>query len=493
MLSSEQQHEDRYYITKTCYVLLNKRELVNLDRSCKLKGLIWKFLYCLMERHDSIVSYDEICEKLWPNRERGLNDITQVMYRLRHQCFDAVGLASKELEDVLQHISKEGIILRPYRPTSMPLHDVTKGLRQTGIEDQEFSEIVECLMRTGLSGRMGRERLVALANAGNKLAALELGELYYYGYITRNHKPDFHTACEWYQKAGNHPVALWTLGYCIMNNLYPVVDPSQIDYLAARNYLERAVAITTETNVSAAALTSLGALWETGHYPAADFAATRRFEKQNMQRAVAYYRLADKMGYHYATNRLGLYYEKLANTSQAKSEEYRKQAFSCFERSVSLITDGYALNKLGQYYEMGFGCQANPAKACEYYIRGVEETLQDDITGWNYFNAGRVCTNRIKQQPQSYYDLSKAFVYFDEALRKLPSEEHGQILPEILEILMLISGSENMKPMFIIQTKAWVERYLNEVHPETDNEKEALKMTLRKKMRYLEEMLPEEK
>ena len=210
-----------------------------------------------------------------------------------------------------------------------------------------------------------------------------------------------------------------------------------------------------------------------------------------MQRAVAYYRLADEMGYHYATNRLGRYYEKLANTSQEKSEEYRKQAFSCFERSVSLTTDGYALNKLGHYYETGFGCQVNPAKACECYIRGVEETLQDDITGLNYFNAGRVCANRIRQQPQSYYDLARAFMYFDEALRKLPVEEHGKILSEILEILMLNSGSEHMKPVFVIQTKAWVERYLNEASPDTDKEKEALKMTLRRKAQYLEKMLLE--
>ncbi len=491
MQHTELQPEDRYYITETCYVLLSKRELVNLNSSCKLKGLIWKFLNCLMERHDSIVSYDEICEKLWPNKESGLNDITQIMYRLRHQCFDAVGVDSKELEEVLQPIPGEGIILRPYRPTAMPLDGVTDGLRQTGIENQEFSEIVDCLMRLGISGRMGRERLVVLANAGNKLAALELGELYYYGYITRNHKPDFQTACEWYKKAGDHPVALWSLGYCIMNNYYPVVDPSQIDYQAARDYFERTITITTETGISAAALTSIGTLWETGHYPAKDFAETRRCEKQNVKRALSYYKMADEMGYHYATNRLGLYYEKLGRMSQADSEENQKKAFSFFERSVSLVADGYALNKLGLYYENGFGCQINPAKACECYIRGVEEALQDDVTGWNYFNAGRVCANRIKQQPQSYYDLSRAFSYFDEALRKLPVDEHGQILLEMLDILMLNSSSEHMQAVLIIQTRAWIERYMSKFISTNDVQKEELKMMVRKKAQYLEELIPD--
>lgn len=216
-----------------------------------------------------------------------------------------------------------------------------------------------------------------------------------------------------------------------------------------------------------------------------------RCEKQNVKRALSYYKMADEMGYHYATNRLGLYYEKLGRMSQADSEENQKKAFSFFERSVSLVADGYALNKLGLYYENGFGCQINPAKACECYIRGVEEALQDDVTGWNYFNAGRVCANRIKQQPQSYYDLSRAFSYFDEALRKLPVDEHGQILLEMLDILMLNSSSEHMQAVLIIQTRAWIERYMSKFIPTNDGKKKEEKMMVRKKAQYLEELIPD--
>ena len=491
MQTAGSQNKGRYYITKTCYVTKNNRDLVNNDKSMKVTGKKWKLLNYLMEHQDDLVPYEDISAELWPNEKRTHNDITQIIYRLKHDCFGAVGLDDEELKEVLQSISGAGVIFRPYRSTETPLGSIAEGLCFSGIPEKDYADIVHCLMYFGLSGRMGRERLVVLANGGNKLAAVELGELYFYGYITRNHQRDYKTACKWYEKAGDHPVALWTLGYCIMNNFYPVVDPDHIDYSAARDYFQRALEVTTDAGISAAALTSMGQLWETGYYPAKDFATTRNCEKPNIERAIAYYQTADKMGYHYATNRLGLYYEKMANTSQDSREKYRKLAFSCLSRSVSFVTDGYALNKLGLYYERGFGCSVNPAKACECFIRGVEDTLEDDTTGWNYYNAGRVCANRIRQQPQSYYDLPRAFDYFDKALRKLPVNDHGQILLEVLDILTLTGDSAHLQTALIIQTKAWIERYLREFHSESDNLKSAKVMMIQKKAQYLEKMLPQ--
>ena len=485
---------DRYYITETCYVLLNTRELVNLDASRKLTGMTWKLLSCLMERHDSIVTYEEILGKLWENKDReqkgkGQNDITQIMYRLRHQCFNAVGVDSKTLENVLMSIPGEGIMLRPHHQVTMPTMSFAGRLLFTGIAEREFSEIIDCLLYLGLSGRMGRERLIKLANDGNRLAALELGELYYYGYITHNRRPDFKTACEWYKKAGDHPVALWSLGYCIMNNFYPVVAPDQIDYLAAKDYFERAEKITTETGVSAAALTSLGILWETGRYPAKDYRETHRFEKQDVARALSYYTMADKMGYHYATNRLGLHYEKRGCAGLKTDAENRQKAFSYFDRSAKLVADGYALNKLGLYCEKGFGCQANPTLACEYFIRGIGEPLEDDRTGWNYFNAGRVYACRIERQPKSYYNLTQAFICFDEALHRLPIRDHAQVLLEMIEIMTIESNSAGIPPATFIQTRAWIERYLASPHANQDQKAASQAEVLRKKALWLEEIL----
>ena len=504
MKPNKRQDENRFYINETCYILQNAQKLINGDESIDLDGKIWLILKCLMDRHDSLVTYPEIWEKVWPE-ERDLsferigylkNRFHQHMNRLR-KYFKEVGVGKTELENVLRSNWGDGYKLIRFYPTKETIDILKERLHQTGIGERELSEFSDCILHLGISGRMGRERLIVLANAGNRMAALELGELYYYGYITRNHRPDFKTACEWYKKAGDHPVALWSLGYCIMNNLYPVVDSTKIDYKLARDYFEQTLAITTENRISAAAWTSIGILWETGHFPTNDFSITGKCEKPNKARAIELYEKADKLEYHYATNRLGLYYEKKGRIPHQSSEEDKQKAFNYFSRSVSLVVDGYALNKLGLYYEEGFGCAFNPDKACEYYIRGVEEPLADDITGWNYFNAGRVYANRIRNQPQIYFDLSRAFNYFDEALRKLPVEEHGTILLEMLEIINLTNHSSHVLAQIIFQTRVWIERFLNfDINENTDRDKrKAARLSQQvKEIRYnvqlIDELLP---
>ena len=58
-----------------------------------------------------------------------------------------------------------------------------------------------------------------------------------------------------------------------------------------------------------------------------------------------------------------------------------EKAFSFFSRSIDLVPDGYAFNKLGCFYEKGYGCEPNPSKACECFMRGVDDVLEDDVTG----------------------------------------------------------------------------------------------------------------
>lgn len=455
MSSDEVRPENLYYITKTCYVIPERHILVNNGvESEELAALSWSLLNHFLKGPNCTFTHDELINVLYEDDfNRDSSSIALAMTRLR-QYFKDIGVDKKDIDKAFQTRRGVGYYFSPEKPPTNKLREVIKALRGTGISENELISMIECMLYRGISGRMGREGVFALARQKIGLAALEVGELYYHGYCTRNHKPDFQKACEWYHKAGNHPTALWTLGYCIMNNFYPQVDPSEIDYAAARDYFVQASSITTESCASAAALTSLGQLWEEGHYPADDFDTTHRCEKPNIGRAIEYYKQADELGYHYATNRLGRYYEK---------KQDLREAFRCFSRSVELVPDGYALNKLGQYYENGFGCKTNPSKACECYMRGVDEVLEDDVTGWNFFNAGRVCANRITGQPERYYDLPRAFDLFEESLRVLPIESHDQILLEMIDILLYgdVSGlsSENLARKKD-DTKSWAQRYL---------------------------------
>ena len=298
--------------------------------------------------------------------------------------------------------------------------------------DHDLMEIVEHLMYQGLSGRMGREQLFALANGGNPYAAYEIGELYFHGYITRNHKPDIIKACEWYEKAQNHPGALWTLGYCILNNFYPHVPENEIDYQTALNYFKKAQSIETPFGGSPEALTSIGQMWEEGCYPAEDFAQTRHCLPSDPKKAFEYYCRADALGYHYATNRIALRHEKAGRF---------KEAFEYYARSAEMVDDGYVLNKLGQFFEYGKGCEKNISKACEYYVKAVEEVLEDDVTAWGLFNAGRVYACRIPNQPEKYFNLNRAFELFVEAFERIKLEEKHLVLHELLDILLAANTS----------------------------------------------------
>lgn len=463
-------HENTYYITETCYVLSDNLVLVNNGKKSKqLAELPWNLLWCLMQRHGVLVKYEDLYIEIWGDTHRRPQSVSTVLNRLKEYFYD-IGVSEEDLNSVFITSRGKGLTFIPHKPVVLGIRRVTEALRTTQIPENHLVDIIECMLFKGISGRMGREGVIALAKKNNTLAALELGELYYHGYVTRNHKADFKTACEWYEKAGNHPTALWTLGYCIMNNYYPVVEKDKIDYMKAKNYFMKALEITTDSGYSAAAYTSLGQLWEEGHFPEDDFPATHRCKPKNWEQAEKYYKKADDLGYHYATNRLGLHKEK-ESYAYVGNEKYPIAAFGYFKRSVDLIVDGYALNKLGHYFETGFGCEANPAKACECFMRGVDEVLEDDITGWNLFNAARVCANRIPGQPVWYYNLPRAFDLFFEALRKLPQRNHDKVLLEMLDIL-IVGDTSAFSPEVLNQkkfeTNVWVHRYLESIRSDPD-------------------------
>lgn len=272
-------------------------------------------------------------------------------------------------------------------------------LRNVKMTEKEYSDIVDCLLCKGMSGRMGRHTLMALAEDGNPMAAFEIGELYYYGYITDygpNDQRGKLEARKWYLRAADRgiPAANWTLAYMIVRQQVPNEGPNGLpDYEEALRRLKAA------GSSCAPALTTIGQLWQEGHIPADDFAVTGRFRQADEKKALALYEQAANMGYHYAVNRLAKHYHD--------RKEY-KAALRHWEWSAELVRDSYALNMLGQYYEKGLGCEPDMERACRYYMSSVDDTLPGDRTAWARVNAGRVLTGRLDTYHTGRRDLERA-------------------------------------------------------------------------------------
>lgn len=407
--------------------------IINNNIETHVSKLPWRLLEYLMDNPNRLLEYDEIGKYIYESgyRREDRQNITRVRNRLKKYFLD-VNVSDGDFEQVFRTEPASGFYFCPHSPIHGVIETASEIVKKTGISERELSEIISCMLLQGISGRMGREGLFALANNNNEYAAYEIGELYMHGYITRNHKPDYKKACHWYARAPHHPGALWSLGYCVLNNYYPYVPDKKIDYKAALDYFNKAQSAQSFTGGSPEALTSIGQLWEEGHYPADDFADTGRCLPKNKKKALEYYSRADELGYHYATNRIALDHEKMGRYSKA---------FECFKRSAEMVPDGYVLNKLGLMYENGIGCQRDVIKACEHYIGAVESVLEDDVTDWAMFNAGRVYAGRLDGQPLSYFNLQKAFDLFNEALRGLSVEKHDQVLVEMLNILLMADVS----------------------------------------------------
>lgn len=450
-------------INETFYVDLDQKCIYRVDGVSKtLPRLPWQFLVCLVSQPEKTVTHEALCLELYDicddsskKRLRGLLSTIQ-------NCFESIGLSNSEFKQIFQTQHGIGYIFRPKLETLEINPDVLDLTSRVKVPTQDFSAIVDCMLYQGISGKMGRHSMKKLAESGNAWSSFEIGELYYYGYCTVNHKPDYKVASYWYEKAAekNHPCALWTLGYMIMNNYYPRVPDTHIDYEKALQYFLRAVRITEASGGFPAALTSIGQLWEEGHYPSSDFSVdadqTLKFEPRNINKAIDYYKQADSLGYHYATNRLALHYEK-----QCRFDE----AYRYYKRSSELVADGYTFNKLGLFCEKGRGCEKDLELACKFYIRSVEDVFEDDITAWGMFNAGRVYANRIPYQSSRYFDLKHAFDLFCRAISCLPTEKHDQILREMMLVLLtedLSSLTAEEISFLCFQTRLRTNMYLSE-------------------------------
>lgn len=335
-------------------------------------------------------------------------------------------------------------------------------VKQMDTNVRDFSDLLDCMIFQGFSGRMGRHTLMALAHQGNPFACFEIGELYYHGYIqesiygeaagkTRNYEK----AYEWYSKATEkhpHAGALWTMAYMIISNRYPHVEETEIDYGKAVEFL----VIAAQKN-SPAALNTIGQLWEEGHYPCENFRDSRECYPADLGKAKKYYEAAAKKGYHYAANRLALMCEKKNNF---------EEAFQWYRKAADMVADAYTYNKLGLMYERGIGCRKNLKLASDYYYKSVNQVLPDDITPWALFNAGRVYCGRLGDYETGHFDLPHAWKLFIAAMKKLPAEKHDQILKTMLDVLFQEAAGGDKEMLHDLYGKLlfWLQNYLRNVN-----------------------------
>lgn len=419
---------DIVYLSTNCYLDNSSMEIVNIlkpDCTIALQKQPWRFLKTLTDNPGQVIGYRDFCRILGFLESE--NNSSKLVSNLKAKVVAALreaGIEDEELKHIITRRGK-GYRFNPPQNNIETTNTTSIFLGNINMSSKETSELVDLMLNKGFSGKMGRHTLLSMAMNGNPCAMFEIGEMCYYGYLSENGNPDYLSAYTWYLKAGQkrHPAALWTLGYMEMNRIYnPDGQDSPINYVRVYDFLNRAKSLG-----SPAAITSIGQLWEEGHIPSDDYSSSRSFKPANKGLAIEMYSQADKLGYHYATNRLA--------KAAEEAGDYKK-AFSLFYRVAQMIADGYTYNKLGLMYESGKGCKRDPDEACRYYLMSVENVFPNDVTPWGMFNAGRVYCGRILGQNKTSIDSKKGLSLMFKALDNLQLKEHGQVIIEIVEVLI---------------------------------------------------------
>ena len=455
------------YISDNCYIDTNLHCFVRRDdkRSFSVPDKPWRYVEYLMKyANNRDVSREEVARYVQQSDTLGYNDVENLRStkrNLKTQYTKILNLDDKEFDAIFY--SKNGRLRFCPQVESREI-EISQAAFQyiadTKMRTEDLTEMIDCMLFQGISGKMGRHTLLSLAKANNAFAMFELGELYYYGFIKHNRVPDLEKACEWYEKASalNHPGACWSLAYLIVKNTYPHVPEGKIDYAKALSLLKRALnADSDSARACAAALTTIGELWETGKYPAPDFSIEQpHFEKADVKKAHLLYKEASDKGYHYATNRLAAFHER---------NGFLQDAFELYRQSAQMTADGYTYNKLGLMLENGLGCDRDPAEACKCYIAAVEDVLPDDVTPWGMFNAARVYATLVPGQPKHYLNLKRAFDLFFSAMEALPVEKHDQMLNAMLDVIIFNTNAfhtlgeeaEYIKEKVVLLTRRYLE------------------------------------
>ena len=199
-----------------------------------------------------------------------------------------------------------------------------------------------------------------LASKDNMYANAELGSLEYSGLISG--KCNYEKSYHYYLKAAkkDHPKACWMVANLI---LMKKVKENDMDFMW--KYLIKAYNLG-----SIAAINTIGKCYMNGYNPESIV---------DEKKALEYFNKASQMGYSYAYNNLGLYYERNNNL---------KIAYKYYKLSADLY-NSWALNKVGEILRN----EGNLEDAYFYYLKSSEAPINEK----NYY---------------SYYNLSK-YYYLD--------------------------------------------------------------------------------
>lgn len=181
--------------------------------------------------------------------------------------------------------------------------------------------------------------LIELGKKNNMYANAELGSLEYSGFINGN--VDYEKCYNYYLLSAkkNHPKACFMVANLILKGLV-----SEKNINTAWHYLNISV---KERNI--AALNKLGLCYMNGNNPD---------NVVDIDKALNYFKKASDMGYSYAYNNLGLYYESLNDIDKA---------LYYYKLSADL-NNSWALNKVGEIYRLN----NNLKDAYFYYIKSIE-------------------------------------------------------------------------------------------------------------------------
>ena len=189
-------------ISENIYADREQKRIVNIETEefKNLTGHTWMYLECCLENGAGLVTKEQLVRALWPkNPDANHKKYVHKKKNLLKNEFKNIGLSEADFDRIFSTRDGYGIDFHPKEPSIS--EEASDYILETVISADALNEMIHCMLFQGISGRMGRHTLLALANAGNPIAMFEMGELYYYGYITRNQQPDYESARAWYLKA----------------------------------------------------------------------------------------------------------------------------------------------------------------------------------------------------------------------------------------------------------------------------------------------------
>ena len=246
------------------------------------------------------------------------------------------------------------------------------------IIDYNNKELEEYLKINLYEGISYISSLLELSRKDNMYANAELGSLEYSGLISG--VVDYEKSYYYYYKAAikNHPKACW-----MVSNLILMDKVKEKDYNIMWDFLLKA-----EKLGSIAAINTLGKCFMNGINP------NKIIDEE---KALNLFLRASEMGYSYAYNNLGLYYER---------KKHYEKSFKYFKLSSDLY-NSWALNKVGEYYRNN----KNFNEAYFYYIKSIEAPI-NERNYYGYYNLAKYYYSLGNNELHIKKDLKKARDYF---------------------------------------------------------------------------------